>query len=343
MLLIKACLLAGFLSACSPKPSSEVQTVSGYAIGTSYSVKMVTSLTEAQRLQLGIERVLADVNSRMSTYLPKSDLSLFSDMQVGEWLAVSERTIDVVQRALTIAEQSEGSFDPTVAELVDLWGFGPTPRQDQKPSDASIQDALTRTGYEAIQVDGANNRLSKSLSRTLDLSAIAKGYAVDLIAEYLLEKGVNDFLVEVGGEMRLSGNKPGDEPWRIAIEDPTTLGRSIHKIFELTDVAVATSGDYRNFFEIDGQRYSHTINPITGYPIDHNLTSVTVLSDNAMDADGWATAFTVMGIDKALNLANELSISAYFIVRTDNAFDYFASEAFRRDFGAQLEAPVPTN
>lgn len=336
IMLFKACLLAGLFTACSSGKPLEIQTLSGYAIGTSYSVKLVSSLTEAQRLQIGIEGVLADVNTRMSTYLPKSDLSLFAVLPIGEWQSVSPRTVQVVQRALEVAQQSDGYFDPTLAELVDLWGFGPTPRQDQRPSDEAIKEANSRVGFEAILVDEKTSALSKSAERTLDLSAIAKGYAVDLIADYLLEKGIDNFLVEVGGEMRLNGLKPGGESWRVAIEDPASIARSVHVILEVTDLAIATSGDYRNYFEIDGQRYSHTLNPKTGYPVDHDLTSVTVIASTAMDADAWATAFSAMGTAKAMRIANQENIAAYFIVRGAEGFEYTASDAFIDQFGQQL-------
>lgn len=333
---LKAYLLVGFLTGCSFTDQVEVQSLYGYSMGTSYHIKLVTPLSKAQRLQLGIEGLLADVNARMSTYLASSDLSKFKDSSINEPVTVSERTVSVIQRSLEIAVMTDGYFDPTIAPLVDLWGFGPSAKISEQPSLDQIQQLLPLVDYQHVIVDAANNTLSKSAQSELDLSAIAKGYAVDLVADYLISKGVSNFLVEIGGEMRSSGVKPTGESWRIAIEAPYVNEQRVYEILELKDMAIATSGDYRNYFESEGKRYSHTINPKTGSPVIHNLASASVIMNDCMDADAFATAFMAMGVDKALKLANEQRIAAYFIYRDGEQFNAVASEEFVSQFGEQL-------
>ncbi|MFQ3281095.1 FAD:protein FMN transferase, partial [Reinekea sp.] len=260
---LKAYLLVGFLTGCSFTEKAEVQSLYGYSMGTSYHIKLVTPLSKAQRLQLGIEGILADVNARMSTYLTSSDLSKFKGSATNEPVTVSERTISVVQRALEISAITQGYFDPTIAPLVDLWGFGPSAKVSEQPSLSQIQQLLPFIGYRQVIVDTSKKTISKSAQTELDLSAIAKGYAVDLVAEYLISKDISNFLVEIGGEMRSSGVKPTGELWRIAIEAPYINEQRVYEILELDGMAIATSGDYRNYFESEGIRYSHTINPKT--------------------------------------------------------------------------------
>lgn len=328
-----SCLLAVLFTGCSFSEKANVQSVYGYSMGTSYSIKVVASLNEAQNLQIGIEGVLSDINQRMSTYLARSDIALFSEQPVGEPLTVDLKTGQVVDAALRIARQTDGAFDPTIAPLVNLWGFGPTPQQSALPSDESIAAELQRVGFEAVSVNLEERWISKTADRELDLSAIAKGYAVDEMARYLNDKGFDSYLVEVGGEMRFSGQKPDGGLWRIAIEKPDPEIRTPFRLLELTDLAIATSGDYRNYMEVDGQRYSHTIDPKTGYPIDHELASVTVVMDSCMEADAYATAFNVMGREKTLQLAEELSIAVYLIYRQDGDFRTQQSTEFTELFG----------
>lgn len=326
-----AFLLIGILTGCSFSEKPEVQTLFGYAIGTSYSIKVVSGVNEAKALQIGIEGILSDINSRMSTYLPRSDLSLFADATVGESVGVSAKTAQVVNAALEVAQITNGRFDPTIAPLVELWGFGPSPIPAELPSDDAIKELLKRVGYEAVIVDG--NDLSKTADRELDLSAIAKGYAVDEIAAYLVAKGFDRFLVEVGGEMAFSGEKHPGSPWRIAIEKPVPDSREPFKVLEVTQGAIATSGDYRNYFEIDGQRFSHTIDPQSGLPVKHDTASVTVVMDSCMLADAYATAFSVMSRQEAYDLAQELDIAMFIIYKVGDDFETMQTDQFTRLFG----------
>lgn len=321
------------LAGCSVSEKQEIQTIYGFSMGTSYSVKVVSTLSESRRLQLGIESTLADINDRMSTYLPHSDISNFASSEINTPVEVDVKTIEVIEKALGIANITEGYFDPTVAPLVDLWGFGPTPRNSAVPSDNEIQSVLSNIGHNQVSVNVETNTLSKSAPRELDLSAIAKGYAVDRIAEYLHSRNVENYLVEVGGEMRLSGIKPDNVKWKIAIEKPDTSVRAAFRLLEVTDGAVATSGDYRNFFEIEGKRYSHTINPKTGYPVEHDLASVTVVMNDCMEADAFATAFMAMGKEMALQLAEDKKIAAFLIFKVGEEFESIQSTEFTRLFG----------
>lgn len=336
---LKAYLLVGFLTACSVTEKNDIQSLYGYSMGTSYHIKIVTTLTKSQRLQLGIEGILSDINARMSTYLPHSDLSKLKNASVSASVNVSADTVKVVQRAIDISQQTDGYFDPTIAPLVDLWGFGPKPKVSEEPTELEINQLLPRVGYDNIHIQ-SQQALSKSAAVELDLSAIAKGYAVDKIADFLLDEGLQHFLVEVGGEMRSSGVKPNGDAWRIAIETPNEGTRDVFDVLELNDMAIATSGDYRNYFESNGVRYSHTINPKTGYPVNHNLASTSVVMSRCMDADAFATAFMAMGLNKALALANKQQIAAYFIYREDDGFHVKASDAFVSRFGERVLSKI---
>lgn len=326
------CLLVALLAGCSFSGAEEVRTLWGYTMGTSYSIKLVAGESEASRLEGDIRARLEEVDDAMSTYLPRSELSRFNAASVGTWVDVSSITVEVVALALDVAETSDGAFDPTVGPLVDLWGFGPQSKPDQVPAPSEIDSRLERVGWSAIEADVSGNRVRKTAPRELDLSAIAKGYAVDRVAEILETAEITDYLVEVGGELRFSGTKPGNEAWRVAIETPESGERSAYRILEVEQGAMATSGDYRNYFEEDGVRYSHTLNPDTGYPIRHELVSVTVLAQRSAFADAYATAFLVMGTERAMALANRLDMSVYLIEKTDQGYRSHESERFRELF-----------
>jgi len=255
----------------------------------------------------------------MSTYDVNSEISRFNRSAQITPFKLSSETTEVLAFSLQLARQTQGAFDPTVSPLVNLWGFGPV-RSDAKipPADA-ISRVRAEIGFDALALDATDNTLRSQLPRQLDLSAVAKGYAVDRLAAILIEAGLSHFLVEVGGELVARGTKFEDVPWRVAIESPDPVNRGIFKALSLRDKAVATSGDYRNFFESNGQRYSHTLDPRTGSPVDHTTVSVTVLADTAMVADGWATALNVLGLDEGLKLANERGLAALFISRTDTS------------------------
>ena len=327
---LMVCLLAG----CSFGGQTDVRTLWGQTMGTGYTVRLVATKGEAERLGGEVRARLDEVNDAMSTYLSRSELSRFNDAPVGEWVEISPITYEVIQKALEIAETSGGAFDPTVGPLVDLWGFGPTPKTDQVPSPEAIQDAKGQLGWQAIELDANQSRVRKTAPRELDLSGIAKGFAVDQVADMLEAESIDSYLVEVGGELRFAGSKPDGSAWRVAIETPKSGERSAYRILEVEQGAMATSGDYRNYFEQQGVRYSHTLNPETGYPIRHKLVSVTVLGDLSAEADAYATAFLVLGAERALRLADDLNMSVYLIEKTEDGFRSLESRRFEALFGA---------
>lgn len=327
-----SCLAAWLLAGCSGWGSTEVHKLSGYSMGTTYTVSLVAKESSARALDTDVRTAIEEVNLAMSTYLPRSDVSRFNESPVDSWIAVSPMTAEVVSLALEVAETSNGAFDPTVGPLVDLWGFGPKETTDQVPSEAEIEAALAMVGWQAIEVDSTAHKLRKSAPRRLDLSAIAKGYAVDQVASMLEARGIENYLVEIGGEMRYAGIKPGNKPWRVAIEAPDSEQRSVYKVLEVSEGAMATSGDYRNFFEQDGRRYSHTLDPATGYPIRHDLVSATVLAERSALSDAYATAFMVMGAEEAMALAEQLDLAVYLIQRDGESDTITLSERFETLF-----------
>ena len=232
---------------------------------------------------------------------------------------VSPETFAVLEIAQQVSARSGGAFDATVGPLVDAWGFGAPERSDEAPDPATLASLRAHVGHEKLRLDAAATTVAKQAAALrVDLSAVAKGYAVDLLAERLSALGHTSFLVEVGGELRSRGRRPEGRAWRVAIEEPDVAGRRIHRIVALEDLAMATSGDYRNYYEIDGRRVSHTLDPRTGAPIEHTLASVTVVHPQAAWADAWATALTVLGPEPGSALAMEEGLAAYFLVRRPN-------------------------
>lgn len=300
-------------------------------MGTTYHVTLVANqgqslAVDATATQQLIDDELKKINQHMSTYIADSELMLLNAASVGDWHNISQPLHDVLQLSQHISEQSDGAFDITVGPLINLWGFGPDKHEDHVPDAAALDAARKSMGYQKLEL--ADNQARKSGDIKLDLSAIAKGYGVDWIAEVVAREGVNNYMVEIGGEIRVSGLNPKGQPWRIAIEQPSTMQQSVHKAISITDMGMATSGDYRNYFEKDGKRYSHTIDPATGYPIDHRLASVTVLAKTAAEADGWATAINVLGPEKGLEVANREQLAVYMIVKEGEGFVDRYSTAF---------------
>ncbi|PCI28405.1 MAG: FAD:protein FMN transferase ApbE, partial [SAR324 cluster bacterium] len=297
------------LAGCDqPAPQIKPVALTGRTMGTTYSIKLVppTDSLQVQELHDEINGSLKEINQLMSTYIPDSELMKFNAHQGADWYPVSEKTQQVVSMALDIAVATEGALDITVGALVELWGFGRKKGDDMVPSAEEITALIGTVNYHQVQTREDPPALKKVNAQvTLDLSSIAKGFAVDQIAEILEKSGIQNYLVEVGGEMRGNGVKQENKPWVIAIERPTSIDRSIQQLISLENHGLATSGDYRNYFEKDGKRYSHTINPQTGRPITHNLASVSVIAKTSMEADAWATAFTVLGPEKGFQLAQQ--------------------------------------
>jgi len=325
--------LAFFISSCSePTPKAEVVALQGQTMGTYYQVTMVLDPKQQNSadysqvsLQAEIDKRLEKVNDQMSTWRPDSELSRFNKSESS--LTVSSETAYVVNAALTISEQSSGGFDVTVGPLVNLWGFGPDKRPNKVPSAEAIAQRKNLVGSQHLSVTG--NTLHKALPELyVDLSSIAKGYGVDVIAQYLQQIGINDYLVDIGGELRAQGVKPGDKQWTIAIERPTE-GQNVQRLIQIGDNAIATSGDYRNYYEFDGIRYSHTIDPHTGKPISHKLVSVTVIHPSSMMADGFATAITVLGPEAGFAFAKQQKLAVFLIEKQGDGFVEHFTELFQ--------------
>lgn len=327
-------LIAAFvlLLGCSER-SRDVAVLSGSTMGTTYHISVVGKLsTQVQsELQASVDKRLAAINQSMSTYIEDSELSVLNRSPVSQWQSVSSGLFEVLAMSQQLHALSGGAFDITVGPLVNRWGFGPGFTIAKVPDQQEIDQILSLIGAKHLYLDAKQSRAKREQPVELDLSAIAKGYGVDKVAELLTAKGYNDFLVEIGGEIRVSGQNKFGKAWRIGIERPVpSLEKLVQKAIAVTGLAVATSGDYRNYYEVGGKRYSHTIDPRTGYPVDHGLVSVTVLDPLCARADALATAFIVMGQEQALLLANSENIAAFFIIQTESGFQEFSSEAFVR-------------
>jgi thiamine biosynthesis lipoprotein len=323
--------VAFFIASCSePAPKSKLVMVQGKTMGTYYQVTVVLGEEQQSKpaytlsaLQLKIDEKLELVNDQMSTYRPDSELSSFN--QTEESLIVSADTAYVVQSSLTIFELSKGAFDVTVGPLVNLWGFGPDKKPNKIPSKALIASQTKRVGSQYLTVKG--NTLYKSIPDLyVDLSSIAKGYGVDVVSEYLQSIGISDYLVDIGGELRANGVKPGNKKWTLAIEKPAE-GQSVQRVIQIGNNGIATSGDYRNYYEFDNIRYSHTIDPKTGKPIDHKLVSVTVIHPSSMMADGFATAIMVLGPEAGFTFAQKNNLAVFLLVKQgDDFIEHFTAE-----------------
>ena len=333
-------ILSIFTTACSNTSEQQISKISGPTMGTQYHISWVSNkqdshdlALEAKAIQDQVDQLLIAFNKSMSTYDPQSELSLLNHNFKLGWQEISEDLYTVLQMSLDINKQSNKAFDVTVGPLVNLWGFGPDKRQFQAPSQQDIDALLGQVGSEALELRTTESglfQLRLKQARYIDLSAIAKGYAVDVLGILLQNQGIDQYLVEVGGEIIANGVKPKQQPWRIAIEAPNDDGRSIQIIIPLSNMGVATSGDYRNFFEQEGHRFSHTIDGRTGKPVEHNLASVSVLHESVGMADAWATALTVLGAAEGLALAEKYGLAAYFIVRTEGGYQQISSSQFEQ-------------
>jgi thiamine biosynthesis lipoprotein len=304
--------------ACSNNsPMGARHEISGPALGTSYHVTVVSAETSFSKedLEAGVEAAIDQVDRVMSTWKSDSELTLFNESVSTEWTNLGESLFEVLVHARGISSRTGGAFDVTVGPLVDLWGFGRAGSATDLPSGMAVKRALERVGFAGLELRASPRSARKAHpGMRVDLSAIAKGYAVDQVAAYLDVIGIENYLVEIGGELRASGTTEHGSPWRVAIEVPRPSG-GVEAVVKMQDISIATSGDYRNFQMIDGQRFSHTLDPVTGWPVAHDLASVSVLAPDAMTADALATALTVMGPTKGFAYAVENDIPVYMLIR----------------------------
>ncbi|MDA8782207.1 FAD:protein FMN transferase [Porticoccaceae bacterium] len=313
------------LTGCDSGP--EIIKISGTKMGTSYHINLVADQPAPADLAERIDAALDVVDQSMSTYKGQSEISRFNRLPSNDQQSISAEFAEVLAVSKLVWEQSGGAFDPTVGPLVDLWGFGPVATDDRIPNEQALAKALAEIGFEHVQFEG--RILTKTKPVRLDLSAVAKGYGVDQVAQLLEMLALPDYLVEVGGEMRVSGVNPDGNPWRVAVEMPSLMPQ-VQRVIALHDGAVATSGDYRNYFERDGLRYSHTIDPRTGRPITHSLASVTVLAKTCAEADAWATALMVLGEEQGMALAEKLNLAVYMLVADGADYSAQSSSEFTR-------------
>ena len=314
------------LVACSGEAKHFI--IHGETMGTTYQVTVLGDPEDKAVLAQEIDQLLLILNDIASTYIEDSELNQFNRAAIGEWHEVSPALYSMFEMALEVAWLSNGAFDITVGPLVNAWGFGPMGRIEKRPNAIAQRELLARVSYQHLELDLARQQVRKKQDIEVDLSAIAKGYAVDELAAWIERRGYENYLVEIGGELRVAGESPRGNDWRVAIESPDA-SEGVRAAIAVTDIAVATSGDYRNFYEEGGQRYSHTIDPRSGEPVQHDLASVTVLAETAAYADALATAFSVMGTEKTLKLAEQEGIAVYLIHKQGDGFVSKASSAFK--------------
>ncbi len=315
-------LTASYWTRCDRHKFHE-NALAGRTMGTSFSIKIVTAQNDVINIELvknNIDSLLELVNMQMSTYIDSSELSRFNNFSKTTEFPVSKALSFVFFNAIQTSEKSDGAFDITVGPMVNLWGFGPEHHNDEVPPDSEIADRLSKVGYHYLSIDTSRSIVSKAIPELYcDLSSIAKGYGVDVVADYLEQQGFENYLVEIGGEIRARGRNSQTDKWRIGIASPKTEPGYV-KALSVNNVGVATSGDYLNYFEKNGLRYSHTIDPRTGKPITHNLASVTVIHPSCQIADAYATAISVLGPEKGYQFALDEELLVFMIIRENTEF-----------------------
>lgn len=326
-------------ASCSSEQPAVLE-LQGQTMGTGYSIKLVAPPgVEAASLQAAVDARLEAINDMLSTYRPASDLMRFNHSPSTDWQPVPAPLAELVAKSREVSELSDGRFDITVGPLVNLWGFGNQGPVDTPPAEERIAATLQRVGYQRLEVRQNPPALRKQVAGLeIDLSAIAKGWGVDDIAQLLEDRGIRDYLVDIGGELHARGRKPDGSHWRIAIERPLREGRAVERVITLGDQAMATSGDYRNYFRHGDDYYSHTMDPQSGRPVRHRLASVSVIADDCASADAWATALLALGEQKGPALAERLGLKAFFIIRTSTGFEELATRAFEQFAAKESDA-----
>jgi thiamine biosynthesis lipoprotein len=330
----RSLLLAFFLlTACGSEDLLPTFDLSGNTMGTTFNVTLVAPPADIDLdlLQTNIHDRLEHVENIASTYRSNSELSRFNADPSTAWIPVTPEFCHMIAAANDISFMTQGAFDITVGPLVNLWGFGPEDQDTELPTDEEISAAQASVGYEMVETDCDHSAMRKaSAAIYVDLSGWAKGYAVDQIADLLDERQLTNYLVEIGGELRVRGHNAEQKKFSVAIEKPLQNNEMNYALIRLSNVSVATSGDYRNFFEHDGRRYSHSIDPRTGRPVSDELAGVTVISTSTAYADAVATAFLVLGPEEGHALAEKLRIAAYFLIRTENGIEEKSTSHFEK-------------
>lgn len=317
----------------------------GAAQGTTYHIKYVApaNAVDAKRLQADVEKVLAEIDRQMSTYRDASEISRFNRSPAGEWFKVSTPLVKLVAISHEISKKTSGAQDVTVSPLVRLWQFGPgevgtkSAGSFRPPTEEQIQAARKKVGCEKLDFRLDRDVLRKRVEGLeVDLSSIAQGYSVDRLVDILREHGQHQFMIELGGELYASGKRSDGQPWRVAVERPEVGKREMAMAVPLVDGALATAGGSRHFFEYEGKRYSHIIDPATGRPVEHTLLSVTVAADSCTQADGWDTPLVVLGPERGMVCAERNGIAAMFISRTDAGDEVRTTTAWKKRFDCAM-------
>ncbi|QTP56878.1 FAD:protein FMN transferase [Billgrantia sulfidoxydans] len=337
---ISVLFLGLLLAGCSEsdRPLESPVRLEGSIFGTFYQVTIADSLTQGQARELeeGLLEVLEQVDAAMSIYRDDSELMAFNQAPLGEWQPLSNELIEVLAISQSVAEASDGAFDVTLGGLVNLWSFGSEARPSEVPDDETLEARLAEVGPDSIEVDENALQARRLRDVFVNLGGVAKGHATDRVAAYLDAEGIEHYLVNLGGDLITRGYRDRQaEPWRIGIEAPLDDRQEATHIVPLHDISVATSGDYRNYFEENGQRFSHTIDPRSGRPIEHRVASVTVAHPSNAWADAWATAMMVLG-EEGLELAREQGLKVLLLVREDEGWSSVASPAFADYLGGEL-------
>ena len=311
------------LLGCDQQPENQRFEISGETMGTYYRISLIdVANINLEIIENKVSDVLENVNAQMSTYLSDSQISKFNTQISNDWYAVSPELVAVSQKAHEVYQQTQGVFDPTIGPLVNLWSFGPNQRPLRVPKHQELEETRGFVGADKLKIQDQPPALKKMHSTlNLDLSAIAKGHAVDKIAGELISLGQAHFLIDIGGELRAEGKNLSAQSWRVGIEKPQSqVTQSVQQVVSISGKSIATSGSYRNYFEQDNKRYSHIINPLTGYPIEHKLVSVSVISEDCMTADAYATALMVLGPEYGYDFALQYGLAVYMIEKNGDEF-----------------------
>jgi len=300
-------LILFVLSSCFEKEN--VELIKGESMGTSYSINVLGDESIEQDI---IDKRLVEINNTFSTWLDDSELSQLNRAPIDEWIDVSSELYAILKKSEEIYQQTDGYFDPGIGRLIDLWGFGASGGRTEAPKREQIEKAFENSSIKYLLMEGG--RVKKTRNIHLNLSAIAKGYAVDEIARLIKMSGINNFLVEIGGEVIASGSNKGDD-WVIGVERPDNK-KPIPIV--LKDASIASSGNYRNYFIWEGKKYMHIFNPTTGLPANNDLSSVSVIHPQSAMSDAYATAMMAMGSKKAIEIANKLKLSALLITNKED-------------------------
>jgi thiamine biosynthesis lipoprotein len=314
-----------------------LEQLGGSTMGSTWSVKYVrhTGVADPAQLRGEVEAILGEVDQQMSTYRSDSAIERFNALPADSCQSMPAAVLELIRVGEQLSTQSEGSYDLTVEPLMNLWGFGPQGREETVPDEIALAEVMQRVGHQHLRIDG--NRLCKDAAVEVDFNSIAAGYAVDTIAARLQGMGIDNYLVEVTGELKAQGSKPDGSAWRIALEEPRDDQQVAERIIDVDGYGVSTSGDYRNYFLQDGRRYSHTFDARSGRPVLHELASVTVIHPSALMADGLSTLLLILGPERARDYAQKHDIAAFFVLRADTGFVTRSSQAFEQFVGEKTD------